>query len=196
VKRAFDLVAAIGLLILLSPVMIAIAIGIKLTSPGPVIFSQWRYGRNRRLFKMLKFRTMVPDAETLQIALEHLNEVGGPVFKIADDPRVTPFGRFLRRTSLDELPQLFNVLRGEMSFVGPRPLPVRDVSRFNEGRLMRRFSVVPGLTCLWQIGGRNEIGFDEWLRLDLHYIDEWSLRLDFLILLRTIPAVIRGTGAQ
>lgn len=196
VKRAFDIAAATIALVVLSPLMALIALGIKLTSPGPVIFSQWRYGRNRRLFKMYKFRTMVPDAETLQVTLEHLNELGGPVFKIADDPRVTPFGRFLRRTSLDELPQLVNVLRGEMSFVGPRPLPTRDVSRFNEGRLMRRFSVVPGLTCLWQISGRNQIGFDEWLRLDLEYIDNWSLKLDVLILLRTFPAVIRGTGAQ
>lgn len=145
---------------------------------------------------MYKFRTMVPDAEALQTTLEPYNEVGGPVFKIADDPRVTRFGRFLRRTSIDELPQLYNVLRGEMSFVGPRPLPMRDVNLFHEGRLMRRFSVVPGLTCLWQISGRNQVDFDEWLRLDLQYIDRWSLRLDFLILLRTFPAVIRGTGAQ
>jgi exopolysaccharide biosynthesis polyprenyl glycosylphosphotransferase len=196
VKRIFDLVAAVLALVALAPVLALVALGIKATSPGPVIFSQWRYGRNRRLFKMYKFRTMVQDAEQLQVDLEHLNEVGGPVFKIADDPRVTRFGRFLRRTSLDELPQLLNVLRGEMSFVGPRPLPTRDVNRFHEGRLMRRFSVMPGLTCLWQINGRNQIDFDEWLRLDLEYIDHWSLWLDFMILLRTLPAVIRGTGAQ
>ncbi len=196
VKRLFDLVSAIVAVILLAPVMLAIAAGIKLTSPGPVIFSQWRYGRNRRLFRMYKFRTMVVDAEEMQNTVEHLNEVGGPVFKIAEDPRITRFGRFLRRTSLDELPQFYNVLRADMSLVGPRPLPTRDVNRFNEGRLMRRFSVVPGLTCLWQISGRNHVDFDEWLRLDLQYIDRWSLGLDFRILLRTIPAVIRGTGAQ
>lgn len=195
-KRWFDVIAAGTALIVLSPVMLAVAVGIKLTSPGPVIFSQWRYGRNRRLFRMYKFRTMVPDAERLQGSIEHLNEVSGPVFKIADDPRITPFGRFLRRTSLDELPQLVNVLLGQMSVVGPRPLPIRDVNRFNEGRLMRRFSVVPGLTCLWQISGRNGVDFDEWLRLDLDYIDRWSLTLDFLIILRTIPAVLRGTGAH
>jgi exopolysaccharide biosynthesis polyprenyl glycosylphosphotransferase len=196
VKRMFDVVAGIIAVVLLAPVMLAVAVGIKLTSPGPIIFSQWRYGRNRRLFRMYKFRTMVVDAEDLQNTVEHLNEVGGPVFKIANDPRITRFGRFLRRTSLDELPQFYNVLRGEMSFVGPRPLPTRDVNRFNEGRLMRRFSVVPGLTCLWQISGRNQVDFDEWLRLDLEYIDRWSLLLDFLILVRTVPAVIRGTGAQ
>jgi lipopolysaccharide/colanic/teichoic acid biosynthesis glycosyltransferase len=139
---------------------------------------------------------MIPDAELLQVDLEHLNEQGGPVFKITHDPRITRIGRFLRRTSLDELPQLINILRGEMSFVGPRPLPTRDVSRFNEGRLMRRFSVTPGLTCLWQISGRNEVGFDDWLRLDLDYIDNWSLTLDLRILLRTIPVVINGTGAS
>jgi exopolysaccharide biosynthesis polyprenyl glycosylphosphotransferase len=195
VKRTLDIVLAMVAVVTLAPLMLAIALAVKLTSPGPVLFSQWRYGRNRRLFRMYKFRTMVPDAEDLQVTLEPLNEVDGPVFKIARDPRVTPLGRLLRRTSLDELPQLFNVLRGEMSLVGPRPLPTRDVSRFNEGRLMRRFSVMPGLTCLWQIGGRSEVDFDEWLALDLDYIDNWSLRLDFLILLRTIPAVIRGTGA-
>ena len=196
VKRAFDVVTAVVALIALAPLMLAIAIGVRLSGPGPIIFSQWRYGRNRRLFRMYKFRTMVPDAEELQNTLEHLNEVEGPVFKIAEDPRVTRFGRLLRRTSLDELPQLFNVLRGEMSFVGPRPLPTRDVSRFHEGRLMRRFSVSPGLTCLWQISGRNQLDFDEWLRLDLEYIDGWTLTRDFLILLRTIPVVIRGTGAS
>ena len=161
-----------------------------------MFFSQDRYGYNRRLFKMLKFRTMGVDAEALQISLEHLNEAGGPVFKIKEDPRVTPIGRFLRRTSLDELPQLVNVLKGEMSLVGPRPLPTRDVKHFKDAWLMRRFSVLPGLTCLWQVSGRSNLGFDDWVRLDLAYIDRWSLGLDFKILLRTIPAVFKGTGAS
>jgi exopolysaccharide biosynthesis polyprenyl glycosylphosphotransferase len=196
VKRAIDLVgAAIGLVVL-APVLLIVAGLIKLTGPGPVLFTQRRYGFNKRLFNMIKFRTMVPDAEARQADLEEMNEAGGPVFKIARDPRVTPLGRFLRASSLDELPQLWNVLKGEMSLVGPRPLPVRDVGHFSEGWLMRRFSMPPGLTCLWQIGGRSEVGFDRWVQLDLEYIDHWSLRLDGLILLKTIPAVLRGTGAR
>jgi lipopolysaccharide/colanic/teichoic acid biosynthesis glycosyltransferase len=175
--------------------MAAIAIVIKLTSPGPVLFVQQRYGFNRRRFPMLKFRTMVVDAERRQADLESANEAGGPVFKIKSDPRVTSIGKILRRASLDELPQLINVLRGDMSLVGPRPLPLRDVARFDEPWLLRRFSVPPGLTCLWQIGGRSETKFDEWIRLDLQYVDQWSLALDLRILVQTIPAVFRGTGA-
>jgi lipopolysaccharide/colanic/teichoic acid biosynthesis glycosyltransferase len=167
-----------------------------MTSEGPVLFAQERYGLNRRRFRMWKFRTMVADADRLQEQLEARNEAEGPVFKIARDPRVTRLGHFLRRTSIDELPQLFNVLTGEMSLVGPRPLPLRDVSRFTRMSDIRRFSVRPGLTCLWQVSGRSRLGFDEWMRLDLHYIDHWSLALDFVILARTIPAVIRGTGAS
>jgi lipopolysaccharide/colanic/teichoic acid biosynthesis glycosyltransferase len=144
---------------------------------------------------MYKFRTMVADAEARQEALEDRNEAAGPVFKIKDDPRVTPVGRFLRRTSIDELPQLVNVVVGDMSLVGPRPLPARDVQRFNEATLMRRFSVRPGLTCLWQIGGRSNVDFARWIALDLKYIDEWSLRLDVVILARTVPVVLRGEGA-
>jgi exopolysaccharide biosynthesis polyprenyl glycosylphosphotransferase len=196
VKRAIDFVAAGIGLIVLSPVLLAIAIAVKLTSPGPILFAQKRYGHNKRLFKMYKFRTMVVNAEALQISLEHLNEANGPVFKIKNDPRITRVGAFLRRTSLDELPQLFNVLRGDMSLVGPRPLPTRDVHHFKEAWLMRRFSVLPGLTCLWQISGRSSLGFDDWVTLDLHYIDQWSLGLDFRILLKTIPAVLKGTGAS
>jgi exopolysaccharide biosynthesis polyprenyl glycosylphosphotransferase len=195
VKRAVDIVGALALLAVLSPLMIATAIAIRLTSDGPVLFRQERYGLNRRRFSMWKFRTMVQGAETLQAGLEARNEAQGPTFKIARDPRVTPIGRVLRRTSIDELPQLFNVLRGEMSLVGPRPLPARDMARFTRTSDVRRSSVRPGLTGLWQVSGRSNLDFNEWIRLDLHYIDSWSLRLDFSILARTIPAVLRGTGA-
>ena len=195
IKRTIDVAGALVGIILLSPLLLLIAAVIKLNSKGPVIFAQNRYGRNKRLFKMYKFRTMVCDAESIQASLEEQNEATGPVFKIRNDPRITPVGKFLRRSSLDELPQLFNVLRGEMSLVGPRPLPLRDVSRFDSGMLMRRFCVLPGLTCLWQITGRSETDFDRWIELDLKYIDEWSLGLDARILVKTIPAVLRGVGA-
>jgi exopolysaccharide biosynthesis polyprenyl glycosylphosphotransferase len=193
IKRAIDVVGATALLIVLSPLMIATAIA--LTSRGPVIFSQVRYGLNRRRFRMLKFRTMVENADSLQALLESRNEARGPVFKIARDPRITPLGRILRRTSLDELPQLINVIKGEMSLVGPRPLPLRDVAKFTRLSDMRRFSVRPGLTGLSQVNGRSNLDFDEWIRFDLDYIDRWSLRLDVSVLARTLPAVIRGTGA-
>jgi exopolysaccharide biosynthesis polyprenyl glycosylphosphotransferase len=195
IKRAIDIAGATIGLLALSPLMLLIAAAIRLTSQGPVIFGQERYGRNKRRFRMYKFRTMVCNAEALQEDLECRNEVAGPAFKIKDDPRVTRVGRFLRRTSLDELPQLFNVLRGEMSLVGPRPLPQRDVSRFEEGWLMRRFCVVPGLTGLWQINGRSNTSFDKWVEHDLSYIDRWSLMLDLKIMAQTIPAVVKGVGA-
>jgi exopolysaccharide biosynthesis polyprenyl glycosylphosphotransferase len=195
VKRLMDITGSIVALVVLAPVMLTAALAIKLTSPGPAIFAQERFGLNKRRFRMYKFRTMIVDAEAHQSALEPLNEASGPAFKIRNDPRITPIGRLFRKTSIDELPQFFNVLRGEMSLVGPRPLPVRDVGRFTTAALMRRFSVRPGLTCLWQIQGRSELGFDEWIRLDLEYIDRWSLALDLLILARTVPAVLRGAGA-
>jgi lipopolysaccharide/colanic/teichoic acid biosynthesis glycosyltransferase len=138
---------------------------------------------------------MVPDAERLMPSLVSMNEASGPVFKIRDDPRITPIGRLLRRSSIDELPQLFNVLKGEMSLVGPRPLPVRDYQGFNEDWQRRRFSVKPGITCLWQVNGRSAISFEQWMLLDLQYMDEWSLWLDIKILARTVPAVMRGSGA-
>jgi lipopolysaccharide/colanic/teichoic acid biosynthesis glycosyltransferase len=175
---------------------VATAIAIKATSPGPVLFVQERYGLRRRRFRMLKFRTMTQGAEALQPLLELQNEASGPVFKIQNDPRTTRLGRFLRRSSLDELPQLVNVLRGEMSLVGPRPLPERDVLRFADPWLMRRFSVPPGLTGLWQVSGRCTLKFDEAIALDLKYIDQWSLGLDLTILARTLPAVVKGTGAR
>jgi exopolysaccharide biosynthesis polyprenyl glycosylphosphotransferase len=196
IKRMIDIVGAgLGLLVL-APLLLAIAVAIVTTSPGPVIFGQERYGWRKRRFIMYKFRTMVTDAEALQATLESRNEAQGPVFKLSVDPRVTPLGRVLRKTSLDELPQLWNILRGEMSLIGPRPLPLRDVNRFSDGWLMRRFSVLPGLTGLWQVSGRSNLPFGEWMQLDLQYIDGWSLSLDLDILLRTIPAVLRGTGAK
>jgi exopolysaccharide biosynthesis polyprenyl glycosylphosphotransferase len=196
VKRMIDILGAgLGLLVL-APAMALIAFAVVTTSRGPAVFGQERYGWRKRRFVMYKFRTMVTNAEELQAALESRNEAVGPVFKIANDPRVTPLGRFLRKTSLDELPQLWNVLRGDMSLIGPRPLPMRDVNRFSDAWLMRRFSVLPGLTGLWQVSGRSNLTFGEWVQLDLQYIDRWSLALDFNILLRTIPAVLRGTGAK
>jgi exopolysaccharide biosynthesis polyprenyl glycosylphosphotransferase len=195
-KRAIDVVGAVVLLITFAPVMLAIVLAIKLTTPGPALFAHERYGYMKRRFQMYKFRTMVNGAEQLQPALEQYNEASGPAFKISNDPRITRVGRFLRRTSLDELPQLWHVLRGEMSLVGPRPLPTRDVRRVTEPWLMRRFSMRPGLTCLWQVSGRSTLSFQRWIELDLEYIDRWSLLLDSWILLRTIPAVIRGTGAM
>lgn len=174
-----------------------IALLIKVSSPGPVLFKQKRSGLNGEPFVLFKFRTMVTNAEQLKNEIEILNEMSGPVFKIGNDPRITPLGKFLRRYSLDELPQLFNILRGEMSLVGPRPLPVDEVKRFDDLAHRRRLSVKPGLTCLWQISGRNQIAdFKDWVRLDLEYIDNWSLWLDLKILLRTIPAVFAATGAK
>jgi exopolysaccharide biosynthesis polyprenyl glycosylphosphotransferase len=194
-KRLVDVVGAAVGLIVLSPVLVCAAVAIRLTSRGPLLYAQERFGLYRRRFRMYKLRTMVQNAEQLQESLEHLNEADGPVFKIKDDPRVTRVGRFLRQTSIDEIPQLVNVLRGEMSLVGPRPLPMRDVGRFTEATLVRRFSVRPGLTGLWQINGRSELSFERWMELDMQYIDQWSLGLDLKIIVRTIPAVLRATGA-
>jgi len=194
-KRAIDLVVSLVGLGLLSPVLAAAALAIKLTSRGPVVFRQERYGYHRRRFTIYKFRTMVTGAEERQDELEEHNEADGPLFKIREDPRMTPVGRVLRRTSIDELPQLFNVLLGNMSLVGPRPLPMRDVERFGDPGLMRRFSVLPGITGVWQVSGRSELGFNDCVRCDLDYIDRWSLRRDFHILGQTIPAVLRGHGA-
>ena len=195
IKRALDVVVAALLLILLLPLLLCVALAVKLSSSGPVFFLQDRIGVNKRLFKIWKFRTMVPDAEKLMAHLERQNEVAGPVFKMKNDPRITPLGKWLRRTSIDELPQLFNVLKGDMSLVGPRPLPVRDYEGFNEDWQRRRFSIKPGITCLWQVNGRSGISFDQWMLLDLQYLDEWSLWLDFKILAKTLPAVLKGAGA-
>jgi exopolysaccharide biosynthesis polyprenyl glycosylphosphotransferase len=194
-KRIFDIAVSFTALVLLSPLFLVITLLIKKTSSGPAFFFQERVGRNKRLFKMCKFRSMVQDAEAKLSALESKNEVTGPVFKIKNDPRVTPIGRFLRRTSLDELPQLWNVLKGDMSLVGPRPLPLRDYAGFDQDWQRRRFSVLPGITCLWQVTGRSNIGFDRWMELDMEYIDGWSFWLDLKILLLTIPSVFKGVGA-
>ncbi|OAM88346.1 hypothetical protein AW736_19450 [Termitidicoccus mucosus] len=197
VKRIADLAAAAVLLLVLSPLFALIAAAIAVTSRGPVIFRQQRAGLNGRAFTLFKFRSMRAGAERERDALDAQNEMRGPVFKIAGDPRLTPLGRFLRRHGLDELPQLWNVLRGEMSLVGPRPLPLYEVGRFDNDAHRRRLSVRPGLTCLWQVSGRNDIAdFDEWVRLDLAYIDNWSLFLDAKILLATIPVVLLGKGGR
>jgi exopolysaccharide biosynthesis polyprenyl glycosylphosphotransferase len=194
IKRVLDIVLAVIGITLAAPIMGVCALAVKLTSSGPIIFKQRRSGLNGRTFDMLKFRTMELGAEDRQKDLAPHNEAAGPVFKIERDPRVTRVGRFLRKWSLDELPQIFNVLRGDMSIVGPRPPIPSEVEQYDRWQ-RRRLSMRPGLTCLWQISGRHRIGFDDWMRLDLYYIDHWSLRLDFLILFRTISTVLGGTGA-
>jgi exopolysaccharide biosynthesis polyprenyl glycosylphosphotransferase len=196
IKRGIDLVGSVILMVIFSPLFAILAIGTKLDSSGPVIFKQKRVGLNGRLFSMYKFRSMKDGAEKEQDSLQDMNEMAGPVFKIKDDPRVTPFGKFIRKFSLDEFPQLFNVFRGDMSLVGPRP-PVPSEVRQYERRYRRRLSMRPGITCLWQVSGRNEIkDFDTWMRLDLQYIDTWSLLNDLRILFKTIPAVLFGHGAR
>jgi exopolysaccharide biosynthesis polyprenyl glycosylphosphotransferase len=197
IKQTIDFALALLLLVLGSWVFGIIALIIKWTSPGPILFRQQRSGLNGRPFTIYKFRTMVTNAEQLKHELAAMNEMSGPVFKVSNDPRITPIGKILRKFSLDELPQLFNVLRGEMSLVGPRPLPVDEVKRFNDLAHRRRLSVKPGLTCLWQISGRNNVtDFRDWVRLDLEYIDNWSLWLDLKILWLTVPVVLAGTGAK
>ena len=194
-KRLIDILVSATLLVVLAPLFALVALLVRMDSPGPVFFTQERIGLNKRRFRLIKFRTMMDGADQQQSQLEHLNEAQGPVFKIKSDPRVTRLGRFLRRCSIDELPQLLNVLRGDMSLVGPRPLPLRDVERIDVSSHKRRFSIKPGITCLWQVNGRSNIGFEDWVRLDLEYIDKWSLGLDAQILLKTIPAVLKGPGA-
>jgi exopolysaccharide biosynthesis polyprenyl glycosylphosphotransferase len=194
-KRLLDIFVSSIFLALLTPLFIVVALLNKLDSPGPVFFVQDRVGLNKRRFRMFKFRTMVPDAEKKQSELEARNEADGPVFKIKNDPRITRIGKILRKTSIDELPQLLNVLKGEMSLVGPRPLPIRDYQGFDEDWVRRRFSVRPGITCLWQVNGRSSLSFKEWMELDLHYIDHWSFWLDLKLLAKTIPAVWKGAGA-
>jgi exopolysaccharide biosynthesis polyprenyl glycosylphosphotransferase len=194
IKKIMDINVSLIMIILLSPVFLAIAILIKLTSPGPLVYKQIRVGLRGRQFNLYKFRTMVTNADVLKKDLEAMNEVDGPVFKIKDDPRVTKIGKILRKTGLDELPQLFNILKGEMSLIGPRPPVPSETSQYKRWQL-RRLSVKPGLSCFWQIKpDRNSIKFEKWMELDLAYIDNWSLRLDFLILLKTIKTVFQRTG--
>ncbi len=195
VKRVIDASLSFMVLILLFPLLVVVAILIKLTSPGPVLFVQERVGMNQRKFKLYKFRSMVADAEQRKAELIHLNERDGPAFKINNDPRITPIGRFIRRTSIDELPQLFNVLSGEMSLVGPRPPLPEEVKKY-EWMFRKRLCVKPGITCIWQISGRNHISFERWMQMDHEYIENWSIWLDLQILFKTIPAVIFSRGAS
>ena len=192
-KQTLDSAASAIAVMALMPIMVVIAIAIKLDSPGPVLFKQKRYGLNGRVFNVLKFRTMCIDAEQKQATLYSKNEMSGPVFKIKGDPRITRIGKLLRKYSLDELPQFLNVLTGEMSLVGPRPLPTYEVEKL-ERKHMRRLSVKPGITCLWQVSGRNNIEFDDWMKLDMKYIDNRTLRMDFFLLFKTFSAFFKGTG--
>lgn len=195
-KRTIDIVGSIFGLILLSPIFILISILIKLEDPkGKIIFKQNRNGKNGEIFKMYKFRSMVHNAEELLISLQEKNEMNGPVFKIKEDPRITKIGKFIRRTSIDELPQLINVLKGDMSLVGPRPPIPREVKQYNDYQ-MQRLSVKPGITCIWQVSGRNNIDFDEWVELDLKYIRERSTFLDLKLIIMTIPALLGDKNAS
>ena len=193
-KRVFDVVLALCGLTLLLPLLPVVIALIKLDSPGPIVFAQRRVGRGGRLFTCYKFRSMIESAESMKAELAALNEASGPAFKIRDDPRITRVGAFLRRSSLDEVPQLLNILRGQMSLVGPRPQIPAEVELYEPWH-RRRLEVKPGITCLWQIAGRSHIGFDEWMRLDLDYLRRRSLRLDLWIVLHTLPAVIARKGA-
>ena len=195
IKRLFDIFASAAALVVLSPLLLLVALLIKLTSKGPIFFKQARVGLHGRPFNIFKFRTMVVNAEELQRQLEDRNEQTGPVFKMKNDPRVTPIGSVLRKHSIDELPQLINVLRGDMSVVGPRPPLPSEVAKY-EGWQLRRLSVRPGLTCIWQVSGRNQISFQEWMFLDMRYIDHWSLTEDLSLILRTLPQVLTGKGAS
>ncbi|HEY3268952.1 MAG TPA: sugar transferase [Armatimonadota bacterium] len=193
-KRCLDLtVASLGL-VALSPALAAVALAIKLDSRGPVFFRQLRVGKGHRPFYCLKFRSMTADAEKRREEIAHLNEVDGPVFKIRNDPRVTRVGRVIRKTSIDELPQLINVVRGEMSLVGPRPPLPAEVDKYEEW-MHRRLDVPPGITCIWQISGRSNVSFEQWMQMDIDYIESCSLVTDVRILLRTVPAVLFGRGA-
>ncbi len=196
IKRIVDLMLTIPALLILTPLFLLTALAIKLDSKGPVFFKQHRVGLNKRKFNMIKFRSMYEDAEARLDEIEHLNEAKGPIFKMKNDPRITRVGRIIRRSSLDELPQLINVLFGQMSLVGPRPMSIRDVGLFSKGVERARFSVRPGLACLREVSGRSELSFEQWLALDMKYIADWSLWLDLKILFKVIPAVIKGSGAS
>jgi exopolysaccharide biosynthesis polyprenyl glycosylphosphotransferase len=194
-KRLFDIVSSAAALTALSPLLVGVALAVKFTSRGPIFFKQERVGLHGKPFGMLKFRSMVVNAEELKAKLEAQNEQTGPVFKMKNDPRITGIGRFIRKYSIDELPQLINVLRGEMSVVGPRPPIPKEVARYAAWQ-RRRLSVRPGLTCIWQVSGRNQISFEDWMYLDMQYIDHWSLKNDINLILKTVPVVITGSGAS
>lgn len=193
-KRLFDLIVGIGVMIVLIPIFPIIAVMIKMDSPGPVFFKQKRVGKDGRIFDFYKFRSMHQKAEIEKERLKQLNEYDGPTFKMKADPRITNVGKFLRRSSFDEIPQIFNVIKGDMSIVGPRPQIPPEVAQYQPWH-RRRLEVIPGITCYWQISGRNQIGFDEWMRLDLEYLRTRSMRTDLTILMKTIPAVIARKGA-
>lgn len=195
IKQVADTVGSLLGVIVTSPLLLGVALALWISDGRPVLFSQERIGLNGRRFRMLKFRTMVKDAEKLKVQLTDRNEAGGPVFKLTGDPRITPLGHFLRRSSIDELPQLLNVLAGDMSLIGPRPLPSSEQQQIR-GAMRRRLAMKPGITGLWQVSGRSDITFDQWMALDLKYVDEWSLWLDVKILLKTIPTVLLGSGAR
>lgn len=192
-KRLFDIVASLVALVLLFPLFLAVSILIKLSSKGPVFFKQKRVGQYGKIFEILKFRSMISNAEKLKNTLQNQNEQSGPVFKIGNDPRITKIGKFIRKYSIDELPQLINVLVGDMSIVGPRPALYEEVMKYEDWQ-RRRLSMKPGITCIWQVSGRNNISFEKWMYLDMQYIDHWNLWKDFNLILKTIPAVILGTG--
>lgn len=194
IKRIFDIILSLLALLFLLPLLAAIALFIRIAAGGPIIFDQQRIGLNKRFFTMYKFRTMIPDAEQQLEAYSHLNEMDGAAFKIANDPRLIKGGAFLRKYSLDELPQLWNVLLGDMSLVGPRPLSKRDYDNLREDWQRKRFSMRPGLTCIWQISGRNDVSFNQWMEMDLSYIHSWNLGTDFYIMLKTLPVVFFGSG--
>jgi exopolysaccharide biosynthesis polyprenyl glycosylphosphotransferase len=195
IKRLIDAFIAFITLIISFPLMVVVALVVKLTSPGPVFFIQNRVGMNQRIFRLYKFRSMVVDAEKRKIEIAHMNERDGPVFKISNDPRITWFGRFIRKTSIDEIPQLFNVLNGDMSLVGPRPPLPEEVDRY-EWMFRKRLSVKPGITCIWQVSGRDSVSFNQWMKMDQEYVENWSIWLDLKILFKTIPAVLLSRGAS
>lgn len=194
-KRGMDIAASLIGLLLLSPIFLIISILIKIESDGPVFFKQERVGKNGKHFFMYKFRSMVVDAEELRKKMDHMNEMSGPMFKMKDDPRITQIGKFIRKTSIDELPQLVNILKGEMSLVGPRPSLPSEVAKF-EAWMMKRLEVLPGLTCFWQVSGRNSIGFREWMEMDVRYVDERSLLLDLKLILKTVGVLFGDSNAS
>ena len=194
-KRGIDIIGAGSGLLLLSPVIVVVACAVKFTSKGPIFFSQKRVGKNGKIFDMYKFRSMVVNAEELKEKLAHQNEMSGPMFKMKDDPRVTKIGKFIRKTSIDELPQLWNVLKGDMSLVGPRPSLPKEVAQF-EKWMYKRLSVKPGLTCFWQVSGRNNIDFEDWMKLDIKYVDERNIWIDIKLIFKTVLVLFGDKNAS